>query len=452
MVYPAAKVFADDISLHTTERPALKYRSFRILDQGGIPNSKLDPGETAELVLLLRNAGAAAPSTVANLVSCSPFVEVLDTFGAFPACAAGETAVSQTDWFVVRALTSAPVEVPLWCILVLSGDSYADTLRIPLIVGDSMNLATGPDAGGYCIFDWTDSCYQQLPEYDYFELSGLGTRLAIGDDETRVLPLPLGFGPWRFYGQSYDSISICSNGWVAAGSTERCDFVNVELPYVGAPPNIVAFVWDDLAPSLGGDIWYMYDSLRHRFIVEFDSIHYFGLPDRWEKVQVHLYDTTIRTPTGDNSMTIQFRTVNDFRSATVGLQNQDGTVGLTYVWNEHRPRTSSPLLAQRALRFETMQLLCSHEPIYATVGLPRLSVVPRLFRSGVFLKTEETTGLSMRICDIAGRVIRTIACRIHEEVYWDGCDSFGSRVGPGVYFVYVAGCPAAVAKLVCVSH
>lgn len=452
MVYPAAKVFADDISLHTLDSPSLRYKSFRISDQAGIPNRKLDPGETAELVLVLRNAGAGAPATNGVLVSSTPSLEILDSTGVFPGCGAGETTLSQSDWFLLRASTSAPVEIPLQCVLVLSGGSYEDTLKIPLIVGDSMNLPTGPDAGGYCIFDWTDSCYQQRPDHDYFELRGLGTRLVIGDDETRVLQLPAEFGPWRFYGYSYDSISVCSNGWVAAGRSERCDFVNTELPYVGAPPNIVAAVWDDLAPSLGGNIWYFHDTLRHRFIVEFDSVSYLGQPDRWEQVQVQLYDTTVRTPTGDNSICIQFRTVNDFRSATVGLQNRDGTVGLTYAWNDHLPRTSSPLLAERALRLETVEVVHTLESISVADRMLQLSAVPGLFRTGVTFRTNGVGSECINICDIAGRVVRSLARRGQQEVCWDGCDSSGRRVHIGAYFAYIAGCPAAAAKIVYLGH
>ena len=52
-----AKVFADDISLYTREAPSLVYKSFRVDDSGGVVNGKLDPGESADISLVLRNAG-----------------------------------------------------------------------------------------------------------------------------------------------------------------------------------------------------------------------------------------------------------------------------------------------------------------------------------------------------------------------------------------------------------
>lgn len=218
-----------------------------------------------------------------------------------------------------------------------------------IILGDSMNLPLGPDAYGYRIYDWTDSCYQELPAYEWLELRGVGEILTIGDDETRWLEFPADFGFWRYYGGSYRWMSVCANGWVAADTTSRCDFVNVELPYTGAPPNIVAFLWDDLAPSRYGNIFYYYDRQGHRFIVEFDSIPYFGLTNKWERVQVQVFDSTIAGSDQDNPITIQFQTVNDFRSGTVGLQNRDGSSGLTDLWTGNYPRTAAPLIPERAL-------------------------------------------------------------------------------------------------------
>jgi hypothetical protein len=437
MVYPAAKVFADDISLHTIESPSLTYRSFRVDDASGIPNLKLDPGEAADLTLVLRNAGAAAPAVTATLVSRSPFLTVLDAAGAFGPCGQGDTTASSADRFRVEASSSAPVEVPQYCDLFLSGAGYADTLRIPVIVGDSMNLPAGPDAYGYRIYDWTDSCYERRPDYDWLELRGMGTPLTIGDDETRSVSLPPGFGPWRYYGETFDSISICSNGWVAPGMTDRCDFVNVELPYSGSPPNIVAFVWDDLAPSLGGNIWYYHDATGHRFVVEFDSICYFGVPGEWEMVQLQLYDTTVATPTGDNSIDVQFKTVNDFRAATVGLQNRDGTAGLTHVWNENYPRVAAPLRPSRALRFEASELTgladrCDPSPVFP------VHVWPNPFRRSTRLVLAGGRVLAIR--DVSGRAVRSLESSQRSGCWeWDGRDNAGRRVAPGTYFAVPAG-------------
>jgi hypothetical protein len=254
--------------------------------------------------------------------------------------------------FRVQVSRTAPVEAAAECELVVSG-GYGDTIPVPVLVGDSTNLPAGPDAGGYRIYDYTDSCYAGRPDYDWVELRGVGTPLVLGNDETCVLPLPPGFGTWRWYGVDYDSISVCSNGWVAAGATDRVDFVTAILPYEGSPGNILAFLWNDLDPTAYGSILYAHDEAGHRLVVEFDSIAYFGHTADWEKVQVQIYDQSVSTPTGDNAVVIQYATANYCSTATVAFQNQSGTLGLTHVWNTWYPRVSAPLRAMRALRIQT---------------------------------------------------------------------------------------------------
>ncbi len=208
----------------------------------------------------MRNAGSPVGATTAVLVSRSPWLEVLDGDGAFGAAGENETTTSAGDWYRVRALSDAPIEEPAYCDLILSGSGYDDTVTIPIVVGDSMNLPAGPDEYGYRIYDYTDSCYASMPTYDWFELRGVGTKLELGDDQTLVLPLPESFGTWRYYGQDYTRLSVCSNGFIAADSTDRCDFRDVVLPYEGAPPGIIAFLWDNLDPTQGGSVWYYHDT------------------------------------------------------------------------------------------------------------------------------------------------------------------------------------------------
>ncbi len=436
-MYPAAKVFADDISLHTVDTPALVYRTFRIDDCGGIVNRKLDRGETADLILGLRNAGGAVGATMGTLISRGSFIEILDDAGSFGPVGAGETTASNADWFRVRVAGDAPVEVPLYCELILNGSGYNDTLTIPLIVGDSMNLPVGPDGYGYRIYDWTDSCYTSLPVYDWVELRGRGERLTLGDDETRCLELPVEFGHWRYYGNEYRYLSVCANGWIAADTTSRCDFTNVELPYSGAPPNIVAFLWDDLAPSRYGSIWFYYDTANHRFVVEFDSISYFGMAECWEKVQVHVYDTAIAGPNRDNPIAIHFQTINDFRLVTVGMQNHNGSAGLTYLWDGRYPRTAAPLVSQRSLWIEG-EVPSGEKEVLTRVKMGgSVQVVPNPFRNTVRVIVPSGLEAEATVYRADGRLVKRLwSAQFPGAVFvWDGRDENNRKVAPGLYFV-----------------
>jgi hypothetical protein len=372
---------------------------------------------------------------------------VLDGQGAFGPAQENDTTVSGADWFGVHAASNAPIELPAYCDLILTGLGYVDTVRIPVLVGDSMNLPGGPDAYGYRIYDYTDSCYARMPGYDWFELRGVGTRLVIGGDETQQFSLPPEFGVWRYYGTDYDSISICSNGWVAPGWSDRCDFVNVMLPYSGSPPNIVAVQWDDLDPTLYGSIWYYDDSANHRFIVEYDSVPYFGHTQDWEKVQVQVYDRTITTPTGDNTIVVQFRNANDYKLATVGLQNRDGSAGLTHTWNGWYPRVAAPLKSGTALRFEAVELTgMAEESRQQTAHGLQLAARPNPFRTrtAISLQLAADSPAGFAIFDASGRLVRVLSgpallTADALALTWDGCDGSGRPVPPGLYFVRAAG-------------
>jgi hypothetical protein len=58
-----------------------------------------------------------------------------------------------------------------------------------------------------------------------------------------AVPLPF---PFKFYGQSFNRATICSNGWIALGDTYLTDYRNWFIPGAGAPQNLIAAFWDDL--------------------------------------------------------------------------------------------------------------------------------------------------------------------------------------------------------------
>ncbi len=77
----------------------------------------------------------------------------------------------------------------------------------------------GPSSYGYYAFDNGDTGYPYAPTYDWIEIDpnygGSGTDLGLGDfgweqDDVSTVALPFEF---VFYGEVYDEISICSNGW-----------------------------------------------------------------------------------------------------------------------------------------------------------------------------------------------------------------------------------------------
>ena len=178
--------------------------------------------------------------------------------------------------------------------------------------------AGGPDEFGYI---WIDSNHEHGPEFDWIEISGVGTRLSLSDESIVEVDLPF---PFPFYGDVKTKVRVCSNGYLtfATGSSV---WTNTPIPDPSNPNDLIAVFWDDLNPTTGGNVYYYHDQEANRFIVEYQTVRrYSGTGDY--TFQAILY------PNG--TIVYQFlEMTGDLNSATVGIENADGTDGLQVVYN-----------------------------------------------------------------------------------------------------------------------
>jgi subtilisin family serine protease len=135
--------------------PVLHLVRTSVLDGGGNNNGRLDPGETADLTMTLRNNGGAnCNNTTGTLRSGDVRLTVGDASGAWGNIAPGDTAVNSADRFTVTAGAGIPPGTTVRCTLHVQGDSafYATSFVIPLVVGQpptpGMLLMTHDT--GYC--------------------------------------------------------------------------------------------------------------------------------------------------------------------------------------------------------------------------------------------------------------------------------------------------------------
>lgn len=241
----------------------------------GVGDGQLDPGESGQIYLTLENVGGASISAAsATLTSLNPSVTVTDPNGSFTAAASGATANNSAGTFGISATMQAyPGEhATMQCVFPLAS-GFADTVLFDVVIGSgSSSTPTPPDEYGYWAFDNTDTSYPKAPTYDWVELDpaeggdGIAVDIIDDDDEAddaTAVSLPFTF---RYYGQDYNDISICSNGFIAMGADQQVhtDFRNYHLPSaLGADATIAPF-WDDLvivpitsgANSTGDDIDY----------------------------------------------------------------------------------------------------------------------------------------------------------------------------------------------------
>ncbi len=120
--------------------PMLSMQSLNVLDPppGGNGNGRVDPGETANLEMTLRNSGGAScNNTVGTLRSGDSRLVVSDPNGTWGNIPPGGSSTNSSDRFTVQANSSIPQGTSIPCTLHVTGDSafYAKTFVFGLVVG-----------------------------------------------------------------------------------------------------------------------------------------------------------------------------------------------------------------------------------------------------------------------------------------------------------------------------
>jgi hypothetical protein len=327
-------------------------------------NGILDPGETGNMTLTIRNNGGMdATGTTATLVSLSSYVNVTDGFASFGDIPSGATGSNTGDAFVVEANPSTyeGYLAGFYLITQFNGD-VTDTTYFALTIGQrSTDDPVGPDGYGYYAFDNTDTSYPEAPTYDWVELDpnygGDGTEIVLGDygdyqDKSVTVDLPFTF---KYYGQEFDRVTVCSNGWLAMGSTYLTNYRNWTIPGAGGPEGMLAVFWDDLYQTSSSKVFQKYDQANHRWILEWSRFRN-DVGGVTETFEVILLDPAYHeTETGDGEIIFQYYEVSNVDNvdgyATVGIENFDHTDGLLYTYFNLYPDGAAPLQAGRAIRF-----------------------------------------------------------------------------------------------------
>ncbi|MFA7331365.1 MAG: T9SS type A sorting domain-containing protein [Candidatus Delongbacteria bacterium] len=175
----------------------------------------------------------------------------------------------------------------------------------------------GPDAFGYT---WISSLNPAGPAYEWVDLGGQGTAVTLTDDSFSG-PVSMGI-TFPFYGQPMSELFISSNGHLSFG-TGSTSLGGHYLPGVQLPNNLIALFWDDLNPSTGGTVSYFADAANERFIVQYENVPDYGNATGLNTFQAILSSTGV--------IQVNYASLlGDIANATLGIENSDGTIGLTY--------------------------------------------------------------------------------------------------------------------------
>jgi len=343
--------------------PYLALVSTVVDDSGtGDGDGVLEPGETAWIVVTLRNDGTVGLSGATGALSADDqYVVVTDGEGAFGTIAAGGgTASTVGNSFRVSASPGALQGHEVSFTLTASGDEARYAQEIPFTLtlpGQVEGGPTGPDAYGYYAYDTGDGWTGQAPVYSWVELVGTGTKItAITDSDDAITTYSLPF-TFKYYGTNYTQISTCSNGFVSMGVEDYRRGYNNQIPDAYGPHAMIAPLWDDLNPGTtfggAGDIYHWHDSANRRYIIQWDGIPHYGAGNP-ETFQLILLDPAHHpTATGDGIIIFRYKVAAMPGTATVGIENPTQTVGIQYAYDGYYDPNSAPIVSGQAIKFTT---------------------------------------------------------------------------------------------------
>jgi len=355
------------------EAAAMNFVSYLVIDTN---NQCLDPGETTEFsVTVVNNGTVSVPGVLGKLYTLNDLVGVPDSDAIFGDLNPGLQVTCGTERF---SLTARPEVLPGMLmplrLKLYNDDGFEQFVDFTLTIGVvTQSDPVGPDTYGYVIYDWTDTAYANVAVYDWHGISpaegGVGTPLTItdgytssdegdqvGNDPLEIVNLPF---PFQFYGVLYDQITVCSNGFIALGTTENAEFRNFRLPGAMGPNPMIAPFWDDLATVAGSGIYTWFDRNSHSFVIQWDNLRNGKNGTSVETFQCILYDqAAYPTSFGDGPIKFQYNTFNNVNSqsggnhgnfCTIGIEDHTGTRGVEYTFNNTYPTAAVTLSNQKAL-------------------------------------------------------------------------------------------------------
>ncbi len=446
----------DYLFYHPVDGCKLIYDNNAIVDNATLsPNAELDPGETVNLFLTIRNIGAdAAPNVSSILRTNDPYITIHDSIGTFGTVNVNSTGTNTTDYYELSASSSCPIDYIADFTLILTAQgnyNYSTTVSFSLPVGMSDSLdPTGPDTYGYYAYSSDDTLFNQAPVYNWTEISGVGTQINIQSSEyTETVSIPF---PFKYYGTNFSNLRINTDGFIAFGSGTETSYNNIALPASEGISSMVAIFWDDLFSDSyfnTQDIYYWHDLANHRFIIEWDSLAHWGeeLWPNYEIFQIILNDPAYYTdpPTGDGEIIFQYKNVLNPNSCTVGIENNTEDGALQYVFNNTYQLSASVLKNNFAIKFTT------ESPTFKTpVYIPDINIInksglftvyPNPFNQNTVINytLSEQSSVSLKIFDMNGHLVKELFDGSQHAgeyiVDWNGQNSKGIQLNAGMYFV-----------------
>ena len=315
-------------------------------------NGRLDPGEMAEIIVQAINVGEdPVLSAGAILRTSDDQVQIIDSMAVIGDCLPGDTVSNVDDHFAVFVDSDIYIGHIINFTMIYTGlGPHVVTSSFSVQVGQvQQSDPVGPDNYGYYCFDNTDTTYLYHPDYSWIDINTAWTYVSLTDDDVATIELPF---PALYYGQVFDEITICDNGFAAFGRTWWPNFYNCPIP---APQNAMAMIapfWDDFVQT-PMRVYYHHDESGGRFIIGWRNA-YDSDNGRTQTFEIIILDNAFwPSLSGDNEIIFQYQTAQSVSTMSAGICSPDRTDGICINFNGARPAGAAQISSGRAVKFTT---------------------------------------------------------------------------------------------------
>jgi hypothetical protein len=194
------------------------------------------------------------------------------------------------------------------------------------------------------LYIYVDSNSPGGQPYSWIEISGTGNDILPNSDDSWVGNINLGFF-FNFYGTDYSQLAVGNNGLVFSG-VGKSQYVNQLITQTPDIHGLIAVYWDDLVTwGSAGTVYYqtLGTAPNRFFVVEWYNNGHYHDSSEWITFEAVLYE-------GTNNILFLYEDVTfgsvsgavggdnppfDYGgSATVGIEDPSGNIGLQYSFNE----------------------------------------------------------------------------------------------------------------------
>ncbi|MEL7147614.1 MAG: hypothetical protein AAFO69_14660, partial [Bacteroidota bacterium] len=177
--------------------------------------------------------------------------------------------------------------------------------------------AFGSDQYGYAWYD-SDSSAVTF-EWEDISLNDESIELSLTDDSAEKVDLPFTF---RLYDGRFDEVYVSSNGFVSVDEQLANSPLYSLLPNNSGPSGVIAPLWSDLNPEMGGSIYYLITD--DEFVVQYQDIQTF------DGNGTYTFQVIIAQ---DGHIAFNYLSVEGNTNGVVGLSSGDNLYGLNIAFN-----------------------------------------------------------------------------------------------------------------------